>query len=61
MIEAGDQRISKRQLLEQQRDLLRAELAVKTGLSALPLAIEQFIVKHTVESAPGVREARRAS
>jgi DNA polymerase-3 subunit delta len=55
------ERISKRQLLEQQRDLLRADLAIKTGLSSLSLAIEQFIVKHTVEPAPKVRDARRAS
>jgi|CXWL01.1.fsa_nt_gi DNA polymerase-3 subunit delta len=60
MIEYGDARISKRQLLDQQRDLLRAELAVKTGLSSLPLAIEQFIVKHTMEPTPKAREARRA-
>jgi hypothetical protein len=47
--------------LEQQRDLLRADLAVKTGLSSLPLAIEQFIVKHTKEPASNARNARRAS
>ncbi len=55
MIEYGDARISKRQLLEMQRDLLRAELAVKTGLSSLPLAIEQFIIKHTMKPAPRSR------
>lgn len=65
-MDAGDlrrrlERISRRQLLEQQRDLLRADLAVKTGLSSLPLAIEQFIVKHTAEPAPNARNARRAS
>lgn len=55
------ERISKGQLLAQQRDLLRADLAVKTGLSTLPLAIEQFIVKHTTDPADRPREARRAS
>ena len=55
MIEYGDTRVSKRRLLEVQRDLLRAELAVKTGLSSLPLAIEQFIIKHTMKPAPRSR------
>jgi len=41
------QRLSMVQLLEQQRDLLAADLAVKTGLSTIELAIEQFIVKHS--------------
>jgi DNA polymerase-3 subunit delta len=34
-------------LMEQQRDLLAADLAVKTGLSTLESAIERFIVKHS--------------
>jgi DNA polymerase III subunit delta len=55
------ERISKNQLLEQQRDLLEADVAVKTGLSSLPLSIEKFIVKHTMEPALSARDARRAS
>lgn len=54
------ERIGKMELLAQQRDLLRADLAVKTGLSSLPLAIEQFIVKHSLNPAAKPREARRA-
>ncbi len=54
------ERISRRQLIEQQHDLLEADLAVKTGLSSLPLSIEKFIVKHTREPAPRARDARRA-
>ncbi len=41
------QRIPLQLLLEQQRDLLAADLAVKTGLSTLESAIERFIVKHS--------------
>jgi DNA polymerase III delta subunit len=55
------ERISRQQILEQQRDLLEADLAVKTGLSSLPLSIEKFIVKHAVEPARSARDARRAS
>ena len=55
------QSTSRRELLEQQRDLLEADVAVKTGLSSLPLSIEKFIVKHTTEPAPKARDARRAS
>ncbi len=55
------ERVGKAQWVAQQRDLLGADLAVKTGLSSLPLAIEQFIVKHSMEPAPRAREARRAS
>jgi DNA polymerase-3 subunit delta len=36
------------QLEEQQRDLLAAELAVKTGVSTVEVAVEKFIVKHSV-------------
>jgi DNA polymerase-3 subunit delta len=42
------QRLTKGRLLEQQRDLLAADLAVKTGLSTLESAIERFIVKHSL-------------
>lgn len=47
--------VTREQLLEQQRDLLRADLAVKTGLSALPLVIERFIVKHAAQPATRAR------
>ena len=50
------ERISRRELVEQQRDLLEADVAVKTGLSSLPLSIEKLIVKHTV-----VRDAKSGS
>ena len=50
---------STRRLLDQQRDLLTADLAVKTGLSTLELAIERFIVKHGSDmQAPRVRPGR---
>ncbi len=39
--------LSSKRLKAQQRDLLAADLAVKTGLSTLEMAIEQFIVKHS--------------
>ena len=35
------------QLREQQRDLLAADIAVKTGLSTVDVAVERFIVKHS--------------
>ena len=47
--------VSADQLAEQQRDLLAADLAVKTGISTIDSAVEKFIVKH---SAP--REASRS-
>ena len=34
-------------LMEQQRDLLAADLAVKTGASTIEVAVEKFIVKHS--------------
>lgn len=34
-------------LEDRQRDLLAADLAVKTGLSTVDVAVEKFIVKHT--------------
>jgi len=34
-------------LEEQQRDLLAVELAVKTGVSSVEVAVEKFIVKHS--------------
>ena len=36
------------QLAEQQRDLLAADLAVKTGASTIDSAVEKFIVKYSV-------------
>lgn len=39
------------QLEEQQRDLLAADLAVKTGASTVQTAVEKFIVKHSVGEA----------
>ena len=47
--------ITRQQLLDQQRDLLNADLASKTGLSELPMAIERFIVKHTLSPAQHLR------
>lgn len=64
-VEAADLRrwleqTTKQKLLVQQKDLLEADLAVKTGLSTLPLSIERFIVKHTATPAVRGRESRRA-
>lgn len=39
------------QLREQQRDLLAADLAAKTGLSTVDVAVERFIVKHSARVA----------
>ena len=36
-----------RQLEEQQRDLLEADLAIKTGAATIGSAVERFIVKHS--------------
>jgi len=41
------ERSSAKQLCDQQRDLLAADLASKTGLSTVDVAIERFIVKHS--------------
>jgi DNA polymerase-3 subunit delta len=41
------ERVTARQLEVQQRDLLAADLAVKTGASTVGLAVEKFIVKHS--------------
>lgn len=41
------ERVTARQLEDQQRDLLAADLAVKTGASTVDLAVEKFIVKHS--------------
>jgi len=38
------------QLREQQRDLLAADIAAKTGLSTVEVAVERFIVKHSTRS-----------
>jgi DNA polymerase-3 subunit delta len=42
------ERLSPERLEQFQRDLLDADLAVKTGLSKVDVAIEKFIVKHSV-------------
>lgn len=47
VLERRLQRLPTGRLMEQQRDLLAADLAVKTGLSTLESAIERFIVKHS--------------
>ena len=41
------EQVSAEQLAEQQRDLLAADLAVKTGASTIDSAVEKFIVKHS--------------
>jgi DNA polymerase-3 subunit delta len=41
------ERLSINQLEEQQRDLLSADLAVKTGASTVDAALQKFIVKHS--------------
>jgi len=41
------ERTTTAQLESQQRDLLAADLAVKTGASTVEIAIEKFIVKHS--------------
>ena len=43
------QRVSTAQLERQQRDLLAADVAVKTGASTVDLAIAKFIVNHSLE------------
>jgi DNA polymerase-3 subunit delta len=45
------ERVSSRQLAEQQSDLLAADLAVKTGASTVEVAIEKFLVKHSAAGA----------
>ncbi len=40
-------RLDTKQLAEQQRDLLRADLAVKTGAATIDSAVEKFIIKHS--------------
>jgi DNA polymerase III delta subunit len=47
VLERRLQRLTMKRLMEQQRDLLAADLAVKTGLSTFESAIERFIVKHS--------------
>ena len=48
------ERSSVGQLREQQRDLLAADIASKTGLSTVDVAVERFIVKHSTRVA-GIR------
>ena len=42
------QEVSTAQLEQRQRDLLAADLDVKTGLTSVGMAIDKFIIKHTV-------------
>lgn len=42
------ERVTAAQLEEQLRDLLAAEIAVKTGASTIESSVEKFIVKHSV-------------
>lgn len=46
-------------LERQLSDLLEADLAIKTGASTIELAVEKFIVKHSIR--PGAREWKQAS
>ena len=48
IVENRLKRVTTERLEEQQRDLLAADVAVKTGLSTLESAVEKFIVKHSV-------------
>lgn len=58
VLERRLKRTSHTQLEEQQRDLLTADLDVKTGASRVDSAVEKFIIKHCVQSrtACGTRE-----
>ena len=47
------ERTSQSELREQQRDLLAADLAVKTGNSTVDVAIEKFIVKFSAARSVG--------
>lgn len=44
------ERVTGQQLQEQLKDLLAADVAVKTGASTLNAAVEKFIVKHSTSS-----------
>ena len=44
------ERVTTQQLQEQLKDLLAADVAVKTGASTLDAAVEKFIVKHSTSS-----------
>jgi DNA polymerase-3 subunit delta len=47
VLERRLKRVTVGQLEEQQRDLLAADLAIKTGASTVDVAVEKFIVKHS--------------
>lgn len=47
------QRTDARRLAAQQRDLLRADLAIKTGATTPAMAVEKFIVQHTAKGGAG--------
>jgi len=46
VLEGRLKRVTQRRLEGQQKDLLSADLAIKTGGSTLEVAVEKFIVKH---------------
>ena len=46
------ERVTTEQLERQQRDLLAADLAVKTGASTVDLAVQKFIVRHSAGDRP---------
>ncbi len=48
VLELRMQRFTRHRLEQQQRDLLAADVSVKTGGSSFETAVEKFIVKHTV-------------
>ncbi len=52
ILEQRLRRVTVDSLEAQQRDLLRADLEVKTGVAALETAVERFIVEHTARAAP---------
>jgi DNA polymerase-3 subunit delta len=52
------ERFSPQRLIEQQRDLLAADQAVKTGLATCESAVERYIVKHGAVQSTGKRENR---
>lgn len=54
------ERTTQAELREQQRDLLAADLAVKTGNSTVDVAIEKFIVKHASARSAGREPATSA-
>jgi len=54
------ERVSAVQWEGQQRDLLAADLAVKTGVSTFESAVEAFVIKHSATGPSGTRAVRSA-